>query len=260
MDFSSWNVELDRAVIATAVHAGHDLRPEIAGRMVLDEAERLREEDPHTDVLASFVGSHVGVNRSRFEVDLNRDRDTAVYLEPGESWGIEVWERPLEPDVVDRSRSLHDDFYARLGETLDELVRRHGGFVLYDVHSYNHRRPGPDEPPEDARDNPVVNLGTGSLPEKWEPVAVAFEDALGRATLGDETIDVRRNVKFQGREVARFVHDRYGDVGCALAIEFKKVFMDEWSGTLDRSRLDELGRALQDSVEPVQKAWESTWR
>lgn len=258
MGFSSWDVRFDRVVIGTAVHAGHDLRPEIAERMILGDAERLREEDPHTDRLASLLGSHVAVHRSRFEIDLNRDRDTAVYREPDESWGIQVWERPLEDDVVERSRTLHDRFYARLGDTLDELVRRHGGFVLYDVHSYNHRRRGPDQPPEDPAANPVVNLGTGSLPERWEKVASAFVDAMRRSTLAGEAVDVRRNVKFRGREVARFVHDRYGEVGCALAIEFKKVFMDEWTAVVDERRIGELGRALVDSVAPVQAAWEST--
>ena len=42
-------------VVASSVHAGHGLRPEIAAAMVLDEEVRLREEDPHTDVIAGRV-------------------------------------------------------------------------------------------------------------------------------------------------------------------------------------------------------------
>ena len=52
-----------------------------------------------------------------------------------------------------------------------------------------------------------------------------------------------------------WVHDNYGDVGCALAIEFKKVFMDEWSGEVDADRLDELGEALVKSLDSVEAAW-----
>ena len=38
----------------------------------------------------------------------------------------------------------------------------------------------------------------------------------------------------EGRgEQTRFVHARYPGRGCAIALEFKKFFMDEWSGEPD---------------------------
>ena len=45
-------------------------------------------------------------------------------------------------------------------------------------------------------------------------------------------IDVRENVKFYGGHFCRWVHDNFPSTGCAIAIEFKKFFMDEWSGQL----------------------------
>jgi len=261
MNFATWNVDAALPVVATAVHAGHELRPEIERAMVLDPDHRLREEDPFTDELAASIGSWVAVERSRFEVDLNRPLDTAVYRTPEECWGIEVWSgTALADPLVEGSRRLHDRFYSDLAVVLDDLVARHGGFVLYDVHSYNHRRHGPEAPPEASADNPTVNLGTGSLPDRWRPVADAFVGSLGGYELDGEPIDVRRNVKFEGRHVAAFVHERYGDVGCALAIEFKKVFMDEWTGVVDKDRLDLLGEALRGTVGPVEAAWGAAWR
>lgn len=254
MEPSSWNLDFDRAVIGTAVHNGHDLRPEVATAMKLDPPTRLREEDPHTGLLASYVGSYVVVNRSRFEVDLNRPPDTAVYVDPADSWDLEVWEERPGPDLVARSRALHDDFFRRLGEVLTDLTRRHGGFVLYDVHSYNHRRGGPEAEPDDPAANPVVNLGTGTLPGRWRPVADAFLDSMSHSNVAGEMLDARENVKFQGRYVARFVHDNFADVGCALAIDFKKIFVDEWSDSLDEIRVGELGAALAKSVDPVTRA------
>ena len=45
------------------------------------------------------------------------------------------------------------------------------------------------------------------------------------------SLDVRENVAFQGKgEQTRFVHVRYEGRGCAIAFEFKKFYMDEWSG------------------------------
>src|SRR4051812_28667298 len=78
-------------VVWTAVHAGHDLRPEIAERIALDEDTRRREEDPFTDQLMGDDGVRAAVHRSRFEVDLNRPRETAVYREPEDAWGLDLW-------------------------------------------------------------------------------------------------------------------------------------------------------------------------
>ena len=240
-------------LVATSIHAGHDLRPEIADLMVLDEAERLREEDPFTDTIASLAPARVLVHRSRFETDLNRVRDIAVYAKPEDCWGLDVWRTgELAAEVKARSLEVYDSFYADLGARLDELAAR-GPFVIYDVHSYNHRRPGADQPAEPAAENPEVNLGTGSVDhQRFAPVVDAF-----RTSLADQGFDVRENVKFKGQALAWWVHERYAGTGLVLALEFKKTFMDEWTGVPDTDRLDHLARALAATMEPVLAAMPS---
>ncbi|MEO6020695.1 MAG: N-formylglutamate amidohydrolase [Knoellia sp.] len=248
-------------LVATAIHTGHDLRDETARLMVLDEETRLREEDPFTDDLGAACPARVVVHRSRFEVDLNRNRDEAVYRRPDDCWGLDVWrDSPLPKDVAARSLEVHDTFYAELGERLDEVAAR-GPFVLYDVHSYNHRRDGADEPEGASQDNPEVNVGTGSLDrERWGGVVDAFMQSLaGTDTAGGE-IDVRENVRFEGAHLTAWVHDRYPDHGVALALEFKKTYMDEWTGEPDRARIAELSQALGETVGPVLRALESLGR
>jgi len=143
--------ELDTPLIAAAIHAGHAVRPEIAERFALDEAARLREEDPFTGGWTAVAPLRIVGSVSRFEVDLNRPREGAVYRTPGESWGLRVWKEPLPPTVIERSLQRHDAFYAELRRLLDEAERRHGRFVVFDIHSYNHRRDGPASPPPAAR-------------------------------------------------------------------------------------------------------------
>ena len=220
-------------VVATSVHAGHDLRPEIAEAMVLDEAERLREEDPFTDRIASVVADRVITSRSRFEADLNRPRREAVYRKPDDCWGLEVWrDGVLSDELFEGSLATYDAFYDALAPRLDALAER-GPFVLLDVHSYNHRRDGADQPPAPQEDNPEVNVGTGSLDrELFGPLVDRFV-----GELRDARLDARENVAFEGRNLAWWVHDRYPRVGCVLALEFKKTFMDEWTGVLDEERL-----------------------
>lgn len=234
----------DVPIVTTAIHAGHDLRPEIAARIALDEHTLLREEDPFTDRIATAGGTRVVVSRSRFEVDLNRPRDKAVYTTPDTAWGLEVWAEPLPGIEIERSLWIHDDFYDRMAAHLDELARQ-GPFVVLDVHSYNHRRGGPDASPEPQEGNPEVNVGTGSLDHRrWGELIGGFMDDLRSQEVRSHRLDVRENVRFQGGHLSRWVHERYDGTGCALALEFKKDFMDEWTGEPDDGHIRELTAAL----------------
>jgi N-formylglutamate deformylase len=228
-------------VVMTAIHAGHDLRPEVADLIGVDEATRLREEDPFTDRLL-VAGTRITVHRSRFEVDLNRRRRDAVYRGPGDAWGLDVWKRPLPPAVVERSLASYDAFYAALASRLDVLAGR-GAFVVLDIHSYNHRRDGLPAPPAE---NPELNVGTGTLDRKlWHRVVDGFIDGMRAERVAQRTLDVRENIRFGGAHLVRWIHQRYPNAGCALALEFKKVFMDEWTGEPDDDHIAELGRALR---------------
>lgn len=245
----------DGPVVATSVHAGHGVRAELATEMVLDEETRLREEDPHTDRIAAVVPSRMLTHRSRFEVDLNRPREEAVYREPDDCWGLEVWrDAPLSDELTRGSLAVHDEVYAALGRRLDALAER-GPFVLLDVHSYNHRRDGADAPPAPVVENPEVNLGTGSVDRaRFGDLVDAFRDQLASQEVRGHQLDVRENVAFKGRALAWFVHERYPGTGCVLALEFKKTWMDEWTGEVDEDHLEELRRALASTVPVLEKS------
>src|SRR5688572_20804246 len=73
-------------LVGTAMLDGHGLRPDCAAAMVLDEATRLREEDPFTAGFAAVAPTRLVAKRSRFEVDLNRPRDQAVYTCAEDAW------------------------------------------------------------------------------------------------------------------------------------------------------------------------------
>src|SRR5687767_12904233 len=89
----------DGPIVATAIHAGHDLRPEVAELMRLDDDVRLREEDPYTDGWTSIAPNRVVVRRSRFEVDLNRSEDDAVCFVPEDCWDLKVWHGSVSTEV-----------------------------------------------------------------------------------------------------------------------------------------------------------------
>jgi hypothetical protein len=239
----------DDMVVATAIHDGAGLRAELEAMIALPVAQRLREEDPHTGQAIVDVPTHVIARRSRFEVDLNRAEADAVYLAPAQCWGLQPWLQPPDARMVETSRRLHRSFYSMLGQLLDEITAAHGRFLVLDVHSYNHRRDGPDAPPTPQASAPDINIGTHSMPRaSWAFLLEPLIEAMRAFDFRGRRLDVRENVAFEGRgELARYVHERYPGQGCAVALEFKKFYMDEWTGEPDPAELE----AMRDFITHV---------
>lgn len=244
-----WIEEGDGPVVATAIHDGHGLRDECASCIGLDEVIRFREEDPYTGRVTTIAPTRLVARRSRFEVDLNRPRDAAVYRCAADAWGLPIWPDPPADALVARSLADYDTFYATLERVLRDKVRRHGRVVVLDLHSYNHRRGGPDAPPADAAENPEINIGTGTVDRaRWGALVDRFRADLVAASPPGRRLDARENVKFQGGHMSRWIHQTFPATVCALAIELKKTFMDEWTGELDEAHLAALTAALAATV------------
>lgn len=242
-------------LVAAAIHDGYAVRPEVAARLALSPEERRREEDPFTGRWTDIAGTRLVGLRSRFEVDLNRPPDKAVYLNPEDAWGLDVWREPLPPHVVDGSLAAYHAFYEAVERILRQKVERYGYVVVFDLHSYNHRRRGPEADPDDPADNPDVNVGTGSMDRsRWAPVVDRFMDDLHRFDFTGHRLDVRENVKFRGGYFPQWVHQTFPETGCALAIEVKKFFMDEWTGEPYPETLEAVRQALAATVPGVLEA------
>jgi hypothetical protein len=253
MNADCWSItEGSGPLVATAIHDGHELRDEVASLLALAEPSRLREEDPFTGAWTAVAPTRVVVRRSRFEVDLNRPRDRAVYIRPDDAWGLDLWKREPGAELIQRSHQQYDAFYQDVRRLFGALERRAGTFVVFDLHTYNHRREGADGPAADPAGNPEVNVGTGTLDrERWGPLVERFMcDLRGFDFLG-RRLDVRENVKFKGGQFSRWIHEAFPRSACCLAIEFKKFFMDEWSGVLDERQHEAIQRALQGTVPGV---------
>lgn len=237
---------------AVALHDGHGARAEVGDLFALADLDRLREEDPFTGSWTRIVPNRWVALRSRFEVDLNRPRERAVYRKPADAWGLEVWSRDLPEDVAARSLEQYDACYDALRDFLRRLETAHGRFVVFDIHTYNHRRSGPDRPAASGAENPQVNLGTGTLDRaRWGHIAERFMADLAGHDFPGGPLDVRENVKFRGGHFSRWVHETFPETGCALAIEFKKFFMDEWTGEPDTALVDAIREALSATVPGV---------
>lgn len=255
-----WEIEAGHGpVVATALHAGHRVRPAAFPRLALGEDVRLREEDPSTERFTELspggpsgpgAATRVVVRVSRFEVDLNRAREEAVYATPEAAWGLDVWgEEGPPPELLDAALRQHDAFYAGLRRLLRAMVARWGRVLVLDLHSYNHRRGGPAAPPEDPFTAPEVNVGTGWIDRRrWAPVVERFLAELAARPFLGRRLDVRENVKFRGGFFPRWVAETFPETVCPLAVEVKKTYMDEWTGETWPAVVEGVRRALEGAL------------
>ena len=237
-------------IVATAIHHGHRVRQELVSLMAIDDNQRLREEDPFTGALTDITDNKITVFTSRFEVDLNRTRESAVYRVPADAWGLQVWKVPPPDEIVSRSLQKYDSFYSEVDKMCSRLERTFGHFVVLDLHAYNHRRQGPDAAPDEPECNPEVNVGTGTMtkPDLWLDLVDRFISDLRAFDYFGRSLDVRENVKFRGGNLAKYIHKTFPESGCVLSIEFKKFFMDEWTGLVDGKQLKTMRKALQSTL------------
>ena len=241
----------DGPVLATAIHAGHRLHPAMADYLRLPETDRLREEDPFTEEWTA-IGSHgTMVEWSRFNVDLNRSRERAVYAGPEEAWGLELYEGALPNNVREAALKFYDAFYLEVGRFVDWQLEQYRHLLILDLHSYNHRRNGPETNPAAPETNPVINLGTAHLTcaGQWKTVLDSLE-----SVLRTEGLQTRRDVKFKGGNFSQWLNGRWPGRVCAVAVEVKKVFMDEWTGQRDEAEFRRIGAALDMAARAAEDA------
>lgn len=242
-----------------ALHDGHRIDEALCDYLLLDEQERAREEDPYTGyMIADLPVTTVVVHTSRFQLDLNRVKEKSVYAKPEDAWGLDVW-NGLPPAAIKALHARYDAFYNEVRLLIEETIKRHGYFCILDVHSYNHRRESPFKK-ADQETHPEINLGTFYNKEKWLRLCDSYNAFLSESGRSGNQTDARQNVIFKGGAFAQWVTDQFGDYGPVLSIEFKKTFMDEWTGIASIPHVNSLKQLLQSSVSFLQKETETRTR
>ncbi len=138
-------------LVATAIHDGHEVRDDVLRRMAISEPDRLREEDPFTGRWTTMAPTQVVGLRSRFEVDLNRPREQAVYRTPADAWGLAVWHEP-PPDALVAESLAEFDALLRCPAGLVRRPRR-AAWPLRRLRPA-HLQPPPARPRRPARGSP----------------------------------------------------------------------------------------------------------
>lgn len=237
-------------IVATAIHNGHYIRPDLRANLLINANDRKREEDPYTNSIIRSYENRIIVNTSRFEVELNRNRDRAIYKTPDDCWGLEVWKRELTEAEIQQSLSEYDSFYRRLDNSIAEIIASFGYAIILDVHSYNHHRLGLGQAYDSEEDNPQIILGTTNMPRTYLESIYKIQKRFQENIYEGKKLDCRIDIKYPGGTMSRHLHSTFPGKVFSLAIEFKKTFMNEWTGELYHDKMEELITALH-SLTPL---------
>ena len=224
-DDYSFTIKIDDYVhyACGAVHDGHQFRRELWKNCLHTEYERWYEEDPETK---NMVVSHpivIAGMDSRFEYDLNREPDSAIYED---AWGKQLWKKPLSEPMKAKSLIKHHNFYKVVHALISKIEEIHTFCVVYDIHSYNWKRWD--------REVPTWNLGTSNIDnQRFGNDVEVWRQYLEKMNLPNGIkSSAKINDTFQGNGYfLKFITRNFKNT-LVLATEIAKVYCDEYNQIL----------------------------
>ena len=221
----SFTLKIDEYVhyACAAVHDGHQFRKELWDNCLHTEYERWFEEDPQTKEMVKTHPIVIAGCDSRFEYDLNRAPETAIYED---AWGKQLWKSKLPKDMHDKSLQKHANFYKVVNALISKLEEKFGVCIVYDMHSYNWKRW--------TREVPTWNLGTSNIDnnrfkneaESWRAILekTPFPNNIKSTSLINDT--------FQGNGYfLKYITQNFNNT-LVLATEIAKIYCDELTQTM----------------------------
>lgn len=220
-DDYSFTLKIDKYVpyVCGAVHDGHQFRKDLWDNCLHTAYERWYEEDPETK---NMVISHpilISGRDSRFEYDLNRDPENAVF---DTAWGKQLWKIPLPEAEKAKSLHKHANFYKVVKALISKIEEKFGICVVYDIHSYNWQRWDREVPTWNLGTSNIDNNRFGEQVESWRQMLASIE------LPNNIKQTAKVNDTFQGNGYfLKFITNTFENT-LVLATEIAKVYCDEY--------------------------------
>lgn len=216
----SFTIKIDDYVpyVCAAVHDGHQFRKELWSKCLHTEYDRWYEEDPETENMVKHHPIVISGMDSRFEYDLNRDPDNAIYED---AWGKQLWKEPLTQEEKSKSLKKHQNFYKMVHALIKTLEEKFGCCIVYDMHSYNWKRWD--------REVPTWNLGTSNVDgERYKNSIEDWRTELSKIKLPNGIpTNAKVNDTFQGNGYfLKYITSNFNHT-LVLATEVAKIYCDE---------------------------------
>ena len=220
-DDYSFTLKINKYVpyVCGAVHDGHQFRKSLWENCLHSEYDRWYEEDPCTKEMVAGYPIVIAGCDSRFEYDLNRGPENAIYED---AWGKQLWKKPLSEEEKQESLNKHSNFYRLVNALIGKLEKDFGQVIVYDMHSYNWKRW--------EREVPVWNLGTSNIDnERFGEAVEDWSRSLGEMKLPNGIASTSKiNDTFQGNGYfLKYITSNFKNT-LVLATEIAKVYCDEY--------------------------------
>lgn len=221
----SFRIKIDAYApfICGAVHDGHQFRQSVWENCIHTEYERWYEEDPYTYEMVKSHPIVISGCDSRFEYDLNRPPETAIF---DTAWGKQLWKTPLDDKEKKLSLKKHTAFYQVVHALVNQLEKLYKKVIVFDMHSYNWRRWD--------RPVPTWNLGTTNIDnDRFGEIVDSWSSKLGGMQLPNDIAQSSLiNDVFQGNGYFLKYITKHFDNTLVLATEISKVYCDELTGII----------------------------
>lgn len=223
--------------VCTAIHDGHRFREGLTDICLLNEGERLFEEDPHTSVFIQSLPITLIGGDSRYEYDLNREEENCIY---DIAWGKQVWKRPLTDQEKEVSLTKHRNFFKVVHALITSLEKRFGACVVYDIHSYNYKR---------HERSFLFNIGIENIDiKKYNRHISNWKKELLTIKPPKINPEVSVNHLFYGRgNLLKYVKSNFNNT-LVLATEVQKIFMNEETGVAYPAVIQSLAKGLKNAI------------
>lgn len=219
-DDYSFSIKIEKYThyVCAAVHDGHQFRKELWENCMHTSYERWYEEDPCTKEMVQSHPIVIAGRDSRFEYDLNRDPENAIYED---AWGRQLWKSPLSELCKNESLSKHNSFYLVVHALIKKLESLHPSCIVYDMHSYNWKRW--------KREVPAWNLGTSNVDnQRFGQEIELWRKSLSEMVLanGLNSTSKINDTFFGNGYFLKFITKNFKNT-LVLATEIAKIYCDE---------------------------------
>jgi len=238
------------------MHTGSRIRPELMDAMLVKRENRFREEDPYADVFIREMPIRIIARDSRFEYDLNRENETCIYPYGDLKYGMDIWKRPLTADEKGPAILKHQEFHDLIDLLIHMLMKKNRHALIFDMHTYCYQRDGKRIWHEDP--NPEINIGSKAVNREIFGKAInTFMESLSGQTIDGHPVRIVENEVFMGGYLSRKLSKTWFKNVLVLAVEYKKIFMNEWTGEVFPEILKELLNNFNMAALDLTKSWTS---
>jgi len=225
--------------VCAAIHDGHQFRKELWSNCLHTEYDRWFEEDPATKQMIQSNPIVLAGCDSRFEYDLNRDPENAVF---DTAWGKQLWKEPLSKELKITSLKKYESFYKIVEALITKIENKFGVCLIFDMHSYNWKRWD--------REVPTFNLGTSNVDNnRFGGFIENWRTSLSQMKLPHEIKSTSKiNDTFQGNGYfLKFITSKFQN-SLVLATEVKKIYCDELEQVIYLEIVAEIEKSLKTKI------------